>query len=249
MTASPKKSDENQNHITKWQNKLLPWLILMPTALIAVFIYLAYFQLQNFNEVIEAKPPELFIDDVLINPKEIKSEDSIILKYQKYIRWVTLTKLEQESYYRRYNQAGLLLMSRIYKGYMGFFTGMILAIVGSVFIIGKIKESTSEIAGSINEKIKFSLVSSSPGIIFGVLGTALMLATILTHNQVQVEDTPLYLNENTILSLDLVDYMNDEAGNNQQDEISEMTEMRNRMMENYKNELDSSNNDEDENGE
>jgi hypothetical protein len=38
------------------------------------------------------------------------------------------------------------------------------------------------------------MVSSSPGIIFGVLGTALMLTTILTHSEISVKDMPLYLN-------------------------------------------------------
>jgi hypothetical protein len=240
MNAKPQKSESDQDQIIKWQNKLLPWLIIMPTALILIFIYLTYKQLENFNEVIAVEPMDLLADSVLVKPAKINAGDSVFLKNQKYIRWVTLTKLEQESYYRRYNQAGLLLMSRIYKGYMGFFTGMILAIVGSVFIIGKIKESTSEIEGSISEKIKFSVVSSSPGIIFGVLGTVLMLATIITHHKIQVEDTPMYLNENTIMSLDLVDYMDIEADtrtdNTQQDRASEM---RRRMMENYRKEMDS----------
>ena len=247
MNAKPQKSESDQDQIIKWQNKLLPWLIIMPTALILIFIYLTYKQLENFNEVIAVEPMDLLGDSVLVKPAKINVADSLFLKNQKYIRWVTLTKLEQESYYRRYNQAGLLLMSRIYKGYMGFFTGMILAIVGSVFIIGKIKESTSEIEGSISEKIKFSVVSSSPGIIFGVLGTVLMLATIITHHKIQVEDTPMYLNENTIMSLDLVDYMDiedDNTGNTQQDRAAEM---RRKMMENYQKELDSSTSDEDTN--
>lgn len=43
-----------------------------------------------------------------------------------------------------------------------------------------------------------NVASSSPGIIFGVLGTGLMLATILTHSEIDVQDQPLYLNPNTI---------------------------------------------------
>ena len=102
--------------------------------------------------------------------------------------------MEEHSINRRYNQGGVLLMSRIYIKYLGFFTGMILAIVGSVFIISKLKEDVSEPEWSIQEKTKFRLISSSPGIIFGVLGTALMMTTILTHSEINVKDMPLFLN-------------------------------------------------------
>lgn len=200
------EKNEELAHITKWQNKLLPWFILMPTALIAVFIFLASQQLVRFNKALEAKPDSLLIGSILPNPSSIKISDDIV-NSEQYLRWITLTRMEQESLYRRYNQGGLLLMSRIYTKYLGFFTGMIMAIVGSVFIIGKISEDKSEISGSANELIKFSIVSSSPGIIFGVLGTVLMLATILNHNEILIQDSPLYLNQNTIMSSEILELL------------------------------------------
>lgn len=200
------KKNEELVQITKWQNKLLPWFILMPTALIAVFIFLASQQLVRFNKALEAKPDSLLIGNILPNPGSIKISDDII-NSEQYLRWITLTRMEQESLYRRYNQGGLLLMSRIYTKYLGFFTGMIMAIVGAVFIIGKIREDKSEISGTANELIKFSIVSSSPGIIFGVLGTVLMLATILNHNEILIQDTPLYLNQKTIMSSEILELL------------------------------------------
>jgi hypothetical protein len=180
----------------KWQNKILPWLVIMPTLLMLAFVVLATQQLMHFNEALETRPDATLVGEIIPLPKGDLTRANI-----DYIKWVTLTKLEQESFYRRYNQAGLLLMSRIYTKYLGFFTGMILAIVGSVFIIGKISEQTTTMEGTIAEKIKFNVVSSSPGILFGVLGTALMLSTILKHNDITVQDTPLYLNAYSIQSL------------------------------------------------
>jgi hypothetical protein len=173
----------------KWQNKILPWLVIMPTVLMLAFVVLATQQLMHFNRALETKPDSTLVGEIIPLP-----QGSTTPSDKDYIKWVTLTKLEQESFYRRYNQAGLLLMSRIYTKYLGFFTGMILAIVGSVFIIGKISEQTTTMEGTISEKIKFNVVSSSPGIIFGLLGTVLMLSTILKHNDITVQDTPLYLN-------------------------------------------------------
>jgi len=195
--------------ILKWQHKLLPWFIIMPTVLVGVFIYLASHQLVKFNNAIETKPEMLLVGDVLPNPMDSTIHGDLF-NNQKYLQWITLTKLEQESLHKRYNQGGLLLMSRIFTKYMGFFTGMILSIVGAVFIIGKIREGTSKIEGSANELMKFSIISSSPGIVFGVLGTFLMITTIVTHNEIEIQDSPLYLNASTLISIELVNSLEKE---------------------------------------
>jgi hypothetical protein len=191
---------DNEKLIFKWQQKLLPWFIIMPTILIGIFIFLATQQLVKFNEKLQTKPDSTLIGKILPVGEGRNISDG---KY-KYLLLTVLAHLEQESTYRRYNQGALLLMSRIFTKYLGFFTGMILAIVGAVFIIGKIREDSTSLTANVNEMMKFSLISSSPGIIFGVLGTILMLATILKHNDITVQDSPLYLNANTILAIELV---------------------------------------------
>jgi hypothetical protein len=72
---------------------------------------------------------------------------------------------------------------------------MILAIVGAVFIISKLKESVTNLETS-SEAFKISLISASPGIIFGILGTSLMLATIFKQNDIDIKDVATYLNHN-----------------------------------------------------
>ena len=52
----------------KWQQKLLPWFIIMPTVLIGVFIYLASQQLVKFNNALETKPDSLLVGTILTNP-------------------------------------------------------------------------------------------------------------------------------------------------------------------------------------
>ena len=187
---------EQEKNISKWQNKLLPWLIITPTVLILLFIYLATQQVNHFNQALEVKDKSI---------TETLANDTTVLNKLKgnldYIKWITLTKMEEESLQKRYYQGGLLLLSRIFIKYLGFLTGMILAIVGAVFIIGKLSEDSSKIEGSAGEKIKLSIISSSPGIIFATLGTILMVSTILQHNDITVQDSPLYLNAYGITSL------------------------------------------------
>jgi hypothetical protein len=164
----------------------------MPTVLIGAFIVIATLQLNKFEKFVY-RGDEDKIEQAIPSPVA-STTDSALKRNTEYLKWYSLVKMEEHSLNRRYNQGGVLLMSRIYIKYLGFFTGMILAIVGSVFIISKLKEDVSEFEGTIEEKTKFKFVSSSPGIIFGVLGTALMMTTILTHSEIDVKDMPLYLN-------------------------------------------------------
>jgi hypothetical protein len=192
-SSSPEKQKLQDNtQLIQWQNKLLPWMIAMPTILIGAFIVLASLQLSKFEKFVY-KGDDDKIEQAIPSPVA-NTTDPVLRTNTDYIKWYSLVKMENHSLNRRYNQGGVLLMSRIYIKYLGFFTGMILAIVGSVFIISKLKEDVSEFEGSVQEKMKFRFVSSSPGIIFGVLGTALMMTTILTHSEINIKDMPLYLN-------------------------------------------------------
>ena len=190
--SSEKTVLQEGKQLFKWQNRLMPWMITVPTVLIGLFILFGTMQLNKFDNYM-SNGDEGEIEKAIPSPAA-STTDSNLRKNLEYLRWYSLVKMEDHAINRRYKQGGVLLMSRIYIKYLGFFTGMILAIVGSVFIISRLREDVSELEGSIQEKSKFKLVSSSPGIIFGVLGTTLMMATILKHSEINVKDMPLYLN-------------------------------------------------------
>jgi hypothetical protein len=75
---------------------------------------------------------------------------------------------------------------------MGFTTGMVLAIVGAVFILGKLREQQTELKNE-TEALKVSLTTSSPGIVLAVLGSFLMSTTLLTKFDIDVRDLPVYV--------------------------------------------------------
>jgi hypothetical protein len=190
--TNKKTASANDKHIIDWQKRMMPWLIIAPSALILIFILLATVQLRSFESHIY-QSDSLNISKSLPKVDSVTIDTSITTKLG-YLKLYALTKMEEYSINRRYNQAGEILVSGIYTKYMGFFTGMILAIVGSIFIISKLKEDTSNLEGTINEHINFKLVSSSPGIVFGVLGTLLMVTTIFKTVESNVTDAPLFLN-------------------------------------------------------
>lgn len=207
---------ENDRHIIQWQKKLLPWMVIIPSGLIVIFILFATMQLKTFESHIY-QSDSLNISKSLPKVGTINIDTSIDTKLG-YLKLYTLAKMEEYSINRRYNQAGEILVSGIYTKYLGFFTGMILAIVGAVFIISKLKEDTSNLEGTIDEHVKFKLISSSPGIIFGVLGTLLMITTILKTVESNVTDAPLFLNYQNVQQ---------EKNNNEKEALNDLEEQKN----------------------
>src|SRR3954463_6274303 len=104
--AADKKTAVQQQQLFKWQNRLLPWLIAMPTVLIFLFLYLATQQVNRFNEALNLK--SVPVSESILS----KSDSSAQKKFKTdidYIRWITLVKMEEESINKRYEQGGLLL--------------------------------------------------------------------------------------------------------------------------------------------
>jgi hypothetical protein len=103
-----------------------------------------------------------------------------------------LSRLEALVIERRYHQMSVAIMSGLWLRYMGFVTGMILALVGAAFILGKLREPVSEISGK-GAGVDFSLRSASPGIILVVLGVVLMMATIMDQDTYETQAKGIYL--------------------------------------------------------
>jgi hypothetical protein len=108
------------------------------------------------------------------------------------IRWEALAVLEAQSLNRRYSHARVLLTESIWTRFLGFITGMILALIGAGFVLGKLRESGSTLAADTS-LWKMSVSTASPGLMLAVLGTMLMLSTILVKHEITVNDGMAYL--------------------------------------------------------
>ncbi len=105
--------------------------------------------------------------------------------------------LEGHVIQRRYHQANSLLIGKIWINYLGFLTGMILSLMGGFFVLGKFKEpeisSTVEPLSTDIASVKMKVATSSPGLFLTLMGTILMISTILSKDRIDVEDKPTYL--------------------------------------------------------
>jgi len=104
----------------------------------------------------------------------------------------TSALLEANVIARRYHQANVLLMSRVWANYLGFVTGMTLALVGAAFILGQLQTATSTLENKTGPA-QVSLSTTSPGLALCVLGVILMITTIVSHHDIQTQDVPVYL--------------------------------------------------------
>lgn len=162
----------------RWQQKLLPLMQRMLVALTAFFILATVYQAYGVQQRIAKLGQERFQLAAAADGKDVDVFRARV-------------GLEAFAIQQRYQHSSLILMSRAWIIYLGFVTGMILAMVGATFILGKLQESESELTAK-SQAGEFSVKSASPGLIMTVLGTALMISTMVIRADVTVTDTPLY---------------------------------------------------------
>jgi hypothetical protein len=184
-----------------WQRRLLPLMVGLLVTLTAFFFVASFVQLYYLQTRIE-RAPLLDLSTAMASLDEIgkdlqngKVEGQLAFNNRlEYARWKTVSLLEANALQRRYHHAGVLLISRIWTRYLGFVTGTILAMVGAAFILGKLQEASSNL-GAEGGLWKVSLTTASPGLVLATLGTLLMLATLATNMELQVNDGPVYLRD------------------------------------------------------
>ena len=186
-TVKEKRQRRTVVRAAAWQKKLLPFMVTVLALLMLFFFSASAIQLYYLHQRIE-RSPELDLTPALA---ALDNDSAAAAEKLEMVRWKTLAILEGNTLQRRYHQANVLLMSRIWMAYLGFVTGMTLALVGATFILGKLKESESQVDGG-SELWKFSITTASPGLVLAVLGAILMITTIVSHYEIQVNDGQLY---------------------------------------------------------
>jgi hypothetical protein len=172
-----------------WQRLLLP---LMASILIVSALFFAWQSVYEFSDF----KKHVLLQKVDLSPVFDRFEKTDAGKLEsnrfEYLQWKSLVYLEQETIQHRYAQGSATVLARAWTRLLGFTTGMVLAIVGAAFILGKLREAQSELKHE-TEAIKISLVTSSPGIVLAVLGSILMAITLLSKFDIEIRDVGTYV--------------------------------------------------------
>jgi hypothetical protein len=187
-------TDTGSAQLRRWQERLLPLMTRIVVGLALFFFVSSLVQLLYLHWDISQSPqPDLRPAESLLSGSQAWSAEQRMAGYREQ----SIVLLELHAMQRRYHQANVLLMSRVWICYLGFVTGMILAFVGSVFILGKLEVPPTSVGGEVASQLKYEIQSSSPGIILSALGVVLMIASIVVDHRIDVQDRPLYLRADT----------------------------------------------------
>jgi hypothetical protein len=180
---------DNAEHreITRWQRKLLPFMSRSLVVLAIGFFAISLVDVYEMRDFIKSESTQ---------PIRAKMEELLRVKGNEPTASVDVVQqglllLEADALDKRYRQASALLMSRIWTRQLAFITGMVLAFVGAVFIIGKLSETASDITVGASQW-KAGISSTSPGLILAFLGTVLMGIALVVQPGIEVQDRPVY---------------------------------------------------------
>lgn len=169
-----------------WQMRMLPLMVRLVLVLTVFFFSVSLVQLTYLHWTIK-QAPKLDLTPALVefqkNPPKTFEERIKLAELQMF------AGLDAGMMEQRYHQVSAALMARVWKGYMGFVTGMILAMVGALFILGKMQEAVS-VTSDGGASGALSIKATSPGLVMSVLGVLLMGTTIIVNHRIDVVDAP-----------------------------------------------------------
>ncbi len=191
-TPAPPQVNQLQPKTEKpapWQERLLPLMSGMLIALTAFFFVVTFVQMSYLHWTIFRSPPIQF--DPASSQALLVSSNRFEDLYEAR-QFEVRAAMERYIVEKRYHQISVQLMSGLWLRYLGFITGMILALVGASFILGKLRVSSQELEGKYVD-FSLSLRTTSPGIFLAVLGVILMFTTLVDRDVYEVNDGNIYL--------------------------------------------------------
>lgn len=174
--------------LVKWQRRLLPLMTRFIVAMAITFFGFSavhLYQVSTFIANEHGKDVRALIESEIAKSAGQGTTPDAILQN-------SLLLLEADVLDKRYHEASALLLSRIWSRQLAFITGMVMAFLGAVFILGKLSEATSNISGG-NAQWRVAISSASPGIILSFLGTVLLMTALMVRATLDVADGPSYV--------------------------------------------------------
>ena len=173
----------------RWQERLLPVMTSLLIGLSLFFFISTFLQISYlYRSILEI--PAIDINSIDGNNLYANAEtfEDLLGARDLEVR----SRMEAYIVSQRYHHQSILLMSNLWIRYLGFVTGMILALVGASFVLGKMREPFQKLEGKF-PMVNFSLGTTSPGIILVVLGVLLMFTTLVDEDYYSVTDGNMYL--------------------------------------------------------
>jgi len=165
-----------------WQRKLLPFMMKALVGFALIFFASTFVIYANLTS-------KLRHDDRPIS--ESIGQARALSPEAQFADWYVRATLEERAIAGRQRQYNAIVEGRLWTRLMGFLTGMVMVLAGSVFILGKLE---AEFDG--NAKLpqgEGAVKTNSPGLVLVVAGTLLLCISLLVTVDVKSEDRLVYL--------------------------------------------------------
>lgn len=168
----------------QWQLKVLPFMTRAIAVMGLLFFLSSFVQIHLMHVELQTAPE---VEEASASLDDLESPAKAEL-----MRWNALVTLERETLRAREQATNAVILRQASLLNLGFLTGMVLCLVGAVFVLGRLQEPATSLSGE-TPQLKVALNTSSPGIVLVVLGAGLICATLFHHYQFNLPDKTVYL--------------------------------------------------------
>jgi hypothetical protein len=183
----------------EWQYHLLPFMKWFIVALTAAFFAFSAVDLDQVNDFIEAAdqdhPHDVSKDKTASNstmqPASVSEIPPVLMTQEEYFK-IRLLGLETELVDKRFHLESAVLMSRIVVKQLSFITGIVMALLGALFILGKLSELPSKVEGG-TAQWHVGINSASPGLILSFFGTVLLVISLSSEINLDTREHAVYV--------------------------------------------------------
>lgn len=180
--SDPQQQVSEHKQLAAWQRQLLPFMMYGLAGITLIFFLGTFWNYHSLNETLRHEDPPI---------SESVEKATTILKEVQFADWYVRAVLEERALAGRQRQYNAIVQSRLWTRLMGFLTGMVMVLAGSVFILGKLD---AEFDGSAKlPQGEGAFKTNSPGLVLVVGGTILLVISLVVTVDVASEDRLVYL--------------------------------------------------------
>jgi hypothetical protein len=107
--------------------------------------------------------------------------------HQINVNYLAYLQAQSDLNQNRYNLGAQLIVANMTRKNIGFLIGTLLSLLGCVVIVRRIRNMSVSASGNVSGQ-QMSLNTASPGILLALLGSIMIIATIVRGDEVRVDD-------------------------------------------------------------
>ena len=123
--------------------------------------------------------------DKEIAPSATPEKDSVVSRFDK--NYLAYLQSQANLNKNRYDLGSQILIANTTRKNIGFLIGTLLCLIGCIVIVRRIRNMSIEAEGNAAGQ-QFKFLTASPGVLLTLFGSAIILATIIRVDKVEVTD-------------------------------------------------------------